>query len=1646
MAVATAVAGPPGQAGSETDTKYLEQAATPKKRGRPPKTTVQSVKSPKKKVLVSRADGRKANGNGKLPTSGHPVWKAVPASLPFTDPSSSDSVSSSTIRPRQWCSVRIFLYSSTDLISYSPQSKEELLAIVPEIITPKFMETSSVPVILIEATDGMVLSGSSLSSPDRIVVNLRLQRDFACVASDLISIPASKTSVHTTAREPQTIQELRQNEPTSYPSEPLEGPDSSIHIPPHLVSPESRGRSEIAVPIALTPAVPLPRLKPGRKKKLPGTVASGIPQQAALEVIQSDLKTPSSHLAEIPDKQYDSGSVVSGQLEDFGQLVDTETSKPSTSKGIDFLAAPVDGITSTSSATDPERPVKMEDGELSLIAAFSYAREENWVHSPEFRQPVAPPEKEKSLQMDTIATTSLKRKRNDTNDVQSSLKSSDPHTIRSSSDNPPRKTRTSGRSKSDKKGHPTLTKPPSLPKMRNVGKPSKTLPESNNSLLYGRPHGGLRRSGRLGSTRMANLPELASHSNYRKKLKLTITTVAPKPALPLDLSGPLSPLTPEDPLPPVLGWRNVYSAPPPVSPPSASLDEDNEPVVGWADVYSQRTSVLKGLKFTKIQKSKHNNDGAKVYPSSKLVASANETAQEELSAVVDENAANHESNTNVARGTQSLEPGEIAEHNASSSTLASLNAQAPPTDTKWHSMQMLIAQANARQPTPNGLAWSPWSRHSNLHLSVFDGPYSPGLPIPFGFKLSYGIIQSSPGFSLPGGRPLTPISTPSNTALATSPALTTSSTLVGSETPDVYSKSVLLQTSDSSSPPIELFQGNKRKFSEIDDYSTPSPISKYSRDSGEQSIEQVRTVEEVVRLDDRPVPLPRSSRIRGLSVEHSIALEKDLEFDDHSDLIPDRTTRYCDPVEQTVEQVPIHLPPEVEVFVDAYVHSSPVLLVTSREIMRAYCDTTLGDLPVEFQYMYMGFFRILFVKEERIFRPSADSPAGLILSSDCKFGRMQWRFGLEWIGAGEENLDLPSHLKLDRPWWRDTTSWQQSPDEAIDPPIPNLTSKVSIPRPHKLPPDGIPSPSSVEVVSNIADSDNDSSPRFLAQYQASPNYSPQPNPFKHQCPSIIWLSLLARNDPVSDQVGDIGSPRGWYCNSCGKLNRQRLYRRRKCSSSFCKDTSPTACSVQSLEAVRSVGQSTPLVFPLNTVPAYMDPVICEWDDGMKTAAYRVWNESIVENMLAAAQYQLQSTTLVTSEAGSIGHADRVTKQEALESLIPLDLPWQARILQLARSSGALGLAQDIEETAKKQMIVAKHIFTCNDARLQEEQTELLSLIQENVILQKNGPADTPYFSYVAGIVPDNSFASHFINSGIKPDPWADVPTCIGQTRDLMQHVWTVYGEMTQPSCVDQVTVLGWTVTGKKKGEFLLQAKQKGIIIMSLGHEVGIKIVPKSGFPGNALRVKADVAKVESLEQEQPTDSETIGPPVMDVPTNAPLVPEVPPSNTLESDVAEVPPIAESVDLIEGPRTSGAAAEEVFQSATENSLSTYTAGSLDGRPFSEVFSEQNLHGLIRMQSDEPENTHEPATYEEEIPNDDGMDHHTASLPEIGENDNDDGATESLSSGRRVSAKKKGSAKEDMQFLLVHGDALLLSGDDFEYWIERKGMGLLLFGTG
>lgn len=257
-----------------------------------------------------------------------------------------------------------------------------------------------------------------------------------------------------------------------------------------------------------------------------------------------------------------------------------------------------------------------------------------------------------------------------------------------------------------------------------------------------------------------------------------------------------------------------------------------------------------------------------------------------------------------------------------------------------------------------------------------------------------------------------------------------------------------------------------------------------------------------------------------------------------------------------------------------------------------------------------------------------------------------------------------------------------------------------------------------------------------------------------------------------------------------------------------------------------------------------------------------------------------------------------------------------------------------------------------------------------------------------------------------------------------------------------------TVDQALQGDHCFRAKDRNIIIMALGHELGIRIVPKSGFPVDTLRTKRiDGAKTEIIDKPvaQSTDLQNgTEMNAMDVDSHPYGLGDTDPT-PIPSDKGEV--FAEiPIALVESEppgddklATQGAYEDESSSpAAARGQISTHSAMNSSGPLLSEV----DLNGLIRMASEPPDASEPAVTYDDEIPNDEEEDTELGKISWLGEveDDNDAYGIDESPSKRRVVARKKAIVKEDMYFLLVHGDALVLSGDDFDFSIERKGMGL------
>ncbi|KAI9440990.1 hypothetical protein H4582DRAFT_1940796 [Lactarius indigo] len=188
-------------------------------------------------------------------------------------------------------------------------------------------------------------------------------------------------------------------------------------------------------------------------------------------------------------------------------------------------------------------------------------------------------------------------------------------------------------------------------------------------------------------------------------------------------------------------------------------------------------------------------------------------------------------------------------------------------------------------------------------------------------------------------------------------------------------------------------------------------------------------------------------------------------------------------------------PPEVAALLVAQSFGNVVTPVLARNSL-----LVPWELPSEIGYFWLGLFRISGVKVDTRLRRSTN-PKALT-------GQRTWRFTLEWVPGGEDQLkdedDREWSMRIMRPWW-----------EPEHPQQPNQ---------HPL------SEPSQSAASPIPESWHDS--RFSRL--------------------LLPLPLLAPFTENSTASGNF--PVGYYCAVCGRINVQRFLRHRVCEGTACDST------------------------------------------------------------------------------------------------------------------------------------------------------------------------------------------------------------------------------------------------------------------------------------------------------------------------------------------------------------------------------------------------------------------------------------------------------------------------------------------------------------
>ncbi|KIK90494.1 hypothetical protein PAXRUDRAFT_151821 [Paxillus rubicundulus Ve08.2h10] len=139
----------------------------------------------------------------------------------------------------------------------------------------------------------------------------------------------------------------------------------------------------------------------------------------------------------------------------------------------------------------------------------------------------------------------------------------------------------------------------------------------------------------------------------------------------------------------------------------------------------------------------------------------------------------------------------------------------------------------------------------------------------------------------------------------------------------------------------------------------------------------------------------------------------------------------------------------------------------------------------------------------------------------------------------------------------------------------------------------------------------------------------------------------------------------------------------------------------------------------------------------------------------------------------------------------------------------------------KKGVSLRHIFTGNQENLQKEATALLETIQCDILLKKED-SSSPYFMHTTTLIPDSN-----------DTPGATVPVGTSAAISSVYHALIKlaegYGEIASPQ-LSELHIRAWVTTGSKRASgYVLHAKKCPVVILCLGAQVILNFIPKTGY-------------------------------------------------------------------------------------------------------------------------------------------------------------------------------------------------------------------------
>ncbi|KAI6130775.1 hypothetical protein EDD16DRAFT_1540902 [Pisolithus croceorrhizus] len=306
----------------------------------------------------------------------------------------------------------------------------------------------------------------------------------------------------------------------------------------------------------------------------------------------------------------------------------------------------------------------------------------------------------------------------------------------------------------------------------------------------------------------------------------------------------------------------------------------------------------------------------------------------------------------------------------------------------------------------------------------------------------------------------------------------------------------------------------------------------------------------------------------------------------------------------------------------------------------------------------------------------------------------------------------------------------------------------------------------------------------------------------------------------------------------------------------------------------------------------------------------------------------------------------------------------------------------------RQNVQAVYMFAANREVFQQEATKLWEDVQRDVVLRRESSA-YPFFTYATVISsggPDTNPREWIMSAG--------VPDCVVHAHNYLLHITEKYGRTDRPR-FNRLSVVGWCTSGRKKWPNILGAKEVPLTILCLGTDVVLHLAPLGGYhngfpdpfldPGGALKLEEGCGVGLTFVQ------------------------------------AEM--------VTKAPESSALSEKRVGEDNQERSTFAIGGGTIDAAGGGADTAEYQGGRAAADTGDKPD----PGTSLRIV------------MESVGSQSTASIRTEGKAKTKQRNGKKAGPSVPPFSIVLMHGDSIILTGDDFECLVERKGTAMLVIGS-